>query len=68
MSEVSIPGRQDRESARGVPSEEVLRLLPHRPPFLFVDRILEQEGTTIKTEKFISADEAFFGGHYPQRP
>ncbi len=48
--------------------EEVLGAIPHRPPFLFVDKIVEQSETRIKTTKAISPEEPFFKGHYPGNP
>jgi 3-hydroxyacyl-[acyl-carrier-protein] dehydratase len=48
--------------------EEVLNAIPHRPPFLFVDRIVELSGTRIKTTKEVSPDEPVFEGHYPGQP
>ncbi len=47
---------------------EVYRTIPHRPPFLFVDDIVEQEGDSITTRRTLRADEAFFEGHYPGNP
>ena len=48
--------------------EQVLNAIPHRPPFLFVDRIVELTETKIKTTKEISPEEPFFKGHYPGNP
>lgn len=48
--------------------EQVLKAIPHRPPFLFVDRILELTETKIRTTKEISPEEPFFKGHYPGNP
>jgi 3-hydroxyacyl-[acyl-carrier-protein] dehydratase len=48
--------------------EEILNAIPHRPPFLFVDRIVEVSGTKIKTTKEIRPDEPVFEGHYPGQP
>jgi 3-hydroxyacyl-[acyl-carrier-protein] dehydratase len=48
--------------------EEILNAIPHRPPFLFVDRIVEVSGTKIKTTKEIKPDESVFEGHYPGQP
>lgn len=48
--------------------EEILNAIPHRPPFLFVDRILELSGTKIRTTKEIKPDEPVFAGHYPGQP
>jgi len=48
---------------------EVLRYLPHRFPFLLVDRVLEVEpGKRIKALKNVSINEPFFPGHFPGFP
>jgi 3-hydroxyacyl-[acyl-carrier-protein] dehydratase len=47
---------------------EILAHIPHRPPFLLVDRIVEQSGNMIKTQKQVHADEPWFQGHYPGNP
>jgi 3-hydroxyacyl-[acyl-carrier-protein] dehydratase len=48
--------------------EQIRFYLPHRYPFLFVDRVLEIEsGAIIKGYKNISANEEFFIGHFPQK-
>src|SRR5262245_35069241 len=47
----------------------VRRLLPHRYPFLLVDRVLEcVKGGRIKGLKNVTAHEPFFPGHFPSRP
>ena len=47
----------------------ILKLLPHRYPFLLVDRVLEFEPhKRIKALKNVSINEPFFVGHFPQRP
>lgn len=44
-------------------------LLPHRPPFLFVDEIAEVDpGRTARGTWHLTGDEAFFTGHFPGRP
>ncbi len=49
--------------------EEILTRLPHRYPFLLVDRILELElGRRIVGLKNVSANEPFFVGHFPDHP
>jgi 3-hydroxyacyl-[acyl-carrier-protein] dehydratase len=49
--------------------EELLRILPHRPPFLFVDRIEAHEpGRRAVGLKCVAANEQFFAGHFPGRP
>ncbi len=46
----------------------LLRRLPHRYPFLMVDRVLELSDGRILTLKNVSIDEPFFLGHFPGRP
>ena len=47
----------------------ILRLLPHRYPFMLVDRVLEwQAGQSIRALKNITYNEPFFPGHFPARP
>lgn len=48
--------------------EEILNAIPHRPPFLFVDRIVELGETQIKTTREIRPDEPVLAGHYPGQP
>jgi 3-hydroxyacyl-[acyl-carrier-protein] dehydratase len=48
---------------------QIMRLLPHRYPFLLVDRVLELEpGVRISAIKNISVNEPFFQGHFPGHP
>lgn len=48
---------------------EVLRYLPHRFPFLLIDRVLECEpGKRIVAIKNVTANEPHFQGHFPDRP
>ena len=47
----------------------IQQVLPHRTPFLFVDKILEfNAGISIVTERYVSSREAFFRGHFPDNP
>ena len=49
--------------------DEIQRLLPHRYPFLLVDRIISLElGKRIVGLKNVSINEPFFQGHFPGRP
>jgi 3-hydroxyacyl-[acyl-carrier-protein] dehydratase len=50
------------------PDESITALIPHRPPFLWVDRILECDQRRIITEKKIPVDLDVFTGHYPEHP
>jgi 3-hydroxyacyl-[acyl-carrier-protein] dehydratase len=48
---------------------EILKRLPHRYPFLLVDRVLELEkGKRIKALKNVTMNEPYFVGHFPHRP
>ena len=48
---------------------EIMNLLPHRYPFLLVDRVLEmEEGKRIVSIKNVSINEPFFQGHFPGSP
>ncbi|SFM19809.1 3-hydroxyacyl-ACP dehydratase FabZ [Salibacterium qingdaonense] len=50
-------------------SEEIKEIIPHRYPFLLVDRITElQEGERAVGFKNVSANEEFFNGHFPDYP
>jgi 3-hydroxyacyl-[acyl-carrier-protein] dehydratase len=49
--------------------DEIKEILPHRYPFLLVDRVTEINGTeSIKGYKNISVNEQLFEGHFPQSP
>ncbi len=56
----------DSKSAIGL--ERLLGLLPHRYPFLLVDRVLEMSPEGAITIKNVSFNEPFFAGHFPGRP
>lgn len=48
---------------------EILKILPHRYPFLLVDKILEyKSGESIKGLKNVTINEPFFQGHFPGQP
>jgi 3-hydroxyacyl-[acyl-carrier-protein] dehydratase len=47
----------------------IQEILPHRRPFLFVDRVIELEvGESVVAEKDLSLDDSFFAGHFPAKP
>jgi 3-hydroxyacyl-[acyl-carrier-protein] dehydratase len=49
--------------------QHILRKLPHRYPFLLVDRVLEiEKGVRIRALKNVTYNEPFFTGHFPARP
>ncbi|MBE9570006.1 MAG: hypothetical protein IMF11_05240, partial [Proteobacteria bacterium] len=44
-------------------------ILPHRSPFLFVDRVIDLDvGRNIITEKDLFSDDCYFAGHFPGNP
>ena len=47
----------------------VMKCLPHRYPFLLVDRVLEFEpGKSLRALKNVTYNEPYFTGHFPHRP
>lgn len=53
----------------GLNINEILNVLPHRSPFLLVDRILElEEGKKAIGRKCVTFNEPFFAGHFPGEP
>jgi 3-hydroxyacyl-[acyl-carrier-protein] dehydratase len=58
-----------KEDAMIMDIHEILQKLPHRYPFLLVDRVLEfEKDKRIKALKNVTINEPFFTGHFPQRP
>jgi len=53
----------------GFDIHRIIKMLPHRFPFLLVDRVLEVEkGKRIRALKNVTINEPFFPGHFPVRP
>ncbi len=48
--------------------DEIRRILPHRYPFLLVDRVLEWGDGRVRVLKNVTVNEPFFMGHFPDRP
>ena len=49
--------------------DHILKHLPHRYPFLFVDRVIAvEEGVSIHAQKSVTIGEDFFNGHFPDKP
>ncbi|MDA8084721.1 MAG: 3-hydroxyacyl-ACP dehydratase FabZ [Nitrospiraceae bacterium] len=52
-----------------IPITEIMKNLPHRYPFLLVDRIIDiQPKESIKGIKNVTINEPFFTGHFPEQP
>lgn len=48
---------------------EILNYLPHRPPFLLIDRVVDiQPNESLTAVKNVTINEPFFAGHFPQQP
>ena len=47
---------------------KIMSILPHRPPFLFIDRIIEMSDTHVVGMKNVTMNESFFVGHFPGAP
>lgn len=48
-------------------SNEIQEIIPHRYPFLLVDKVLEMDEDSITAIKAVSANEAHFLGHFPEK-
>lgn len=64
-------------NAQSMTINEITKILPHRHPFIFVDRVLEKTwgpnfpsraGNKIRAIKNVTINEPFFEGHFPHRP
>jgi len=47
---------------------QIQKILPHRPPFLLIDKIISMDGTSVVGMKNVTMNEAFFVGHFPDEP
>ena len=47
---------------------EIMNILPHRPPFILVDKIIELTDSTVVGVKNVTMNEPFFVGHFPGKP
>lgn len=47
---------------------DIKRMLPHRPPFLLVDKIIDMTDSSVTAIKNVSMNEPFFVGHFPKEP
>jgi 3-hydroxyacyl-[acyl-carrier-protein] dehydratase len=55
--------------AKTLDIHQVLKYLPHRYPFLLIDRVLDyQAGVSLRALKNVTVNEPFFMGHFPERP
>ncbi len=47
---------------------EILKYIPQRPPFLFIEKIIEKNENSLTTSLFLSGEEDYFKGHFPSKP
>ena len=47
---------------------QIQKILPHRPPFLFIDKIISMDGSSVVGMKNVTMNEGFFVGHFPDEP
>lgn len=60
---------QENREAKTVDVTEIMKLLPHRYPFLLVDKVVDfEEGKWLKAVKNVSVNEPCFTGHFPHQP
>ena len=58
----------DRSAQPAVDVEGILHAMPHRYPFVMLDRVLEQAPGRCLAVKNVTINECFFNGHFPDRP
>ncbi|MED5381271.1 MAG: bifunctional UDP-3-O-[3-hydroxymyristoyl] N-acetylglucosamine deacetylase/3-hydroxyacyl-ACP dehydratase [Verrucomicrobiota bacterium] len=56
------------ETTAPLDSEQIIQILPHRYPFLMVDRVTRIDGNQITAEKNVTINEPYFQGHFPGHP
>ena len=68
-TEPSSPG-SDRSSTPSttMQRDDIMRLIPHRPPFLWLDKIISYDELTIHGQTFVDPNFDIFQGHYPDFP
>jgi UDP-3-O-[3-hydroxymyristoyl] N-acetylglucosamine deacetylase/3-hydroxyacyl-[acyl-carrier-protein] dehydratase len=66
----SVPPQacESSEGSSSMDIQTVMRLLPHRYPFLLIDRVLSVDGNQITAIKNVTINEPHFNGHFPGKP
>lgn len=65
---MTIEAQENREP-KVIEVTEIMEMLPHRYPFLLVDRVADyEEGKWLRAVKNVSVNEPCFTGHFPQKP
>lgn len=64
----NTPPRVDINAEPVIDINQIKKILPHRPPFLLVDKVLKMDEKVIIALKNVTMNEPFFVGHFPQEP
>lgn len=68
LAELGFPNSGSASRLVNIGVEEIMGVIPHRPPFLFLDRVVEiQDGRMAVAIKNVTVNEAYFDGHFPDR-
>ncbi len=68
MSTENNQDKQNQNTITTLDVQEIMRYLPHRYPFLMLDKVLDyKEGEWLKAVKNVTVNEPFFQGHFPQK-
>jgi len=62
------PSQVSEETTAPLDAEQIMQILPHRYPFLMVDRVTRIDGNQITAEKNVTINEPYFQGHFPGHP
>ena len=62
------PSQVSHEATAPLDSDQIMQILPHRYPFLMVDRVTRIDGNQITAEKNVTLNEPYFQGHFPGHP
>src|ERR1039457_3719600 len=69
MTDIAKPVAAETEETSGLDIQEIKKILPHRYPFLLIDRVTEITRTKrIVVIKNVSVNEPYFVGHFPDAP
>lgn len=66
---MTTESQNENSEPRIIEVSEIMTMLPHRYPFLLVDRVVDfEEGKWLKAVKNVTANEPCFTGHFPEQP
>ena len=69
MSTIEAESQQKPKASGAIEITEIMNILPHRYPFLLIDRILDLEpAKSARGLKNVTINEPFFAGHFPGHP